>query len=56
MTISDGDVNVNVDSRAIVVVGFAAFAGLIQIGTNLHNDYADFVKGADNEKRGKFCA
>ena len=24
---------------------FALFAGLIQIGTNLHNDYADFVKG-----------
>jgi 1,4-dihydroxy-2-naphthoate octaprenyltransferase len=24
---------------------FAMFAALIQIGTNLHNDYADFVKG-----------
>jgi len=24
---------------------------LMQLGTNLHNDYADFVKGADNEKR-----
>jgi 1,4-dihydroxy-2-naphthoate octaprenyltransferase len=23
----------------------------MQLGTNLHNDYADFVKGADNEKR-----
>lgn len=30
---------------------FWVFACLIQIGTNLHNDYADFIKGADNEKR-----
>lgn len=35
----------------IATVGFAVFAALVQIGTNLHNDYADFVKGADNEKR-----
>mmetsp|Transcript_2118 Transcript_2118/g.6410 ORF Transcript_2118/g.6410 Transcript_2118/m.6410 type:complete len:322 (-) Transcript_2118:143-1108(-) len=28
-----------------------AFAGFCQIGTNLHNDYADFVKGADTEDR-----
>jgi 1,4-dihydroxy-2-naphthoate octaprenyltransferase len=32
---------------------FAAFACFIQLGTNLHNDYADFVKGADDDKRGK---
>ena len=24
---------------------------LMQLGTNLHNDYSDFVKGADNDKR-----
>jgi 1,4-dihydroxy-2-naphthoate octaprenyltransferase len=30
---------------------FSAFACFIQLGTNLHNDYADFVKGADTEKR-----
>lgn len=24
---------------------------LMQLGTNLHNDYADFVKGADDERR-----
>lgn len=53
MTTVSGDVTVD-GSRAMVVIGFAAFAGLIQIGTNLHNDYADFVRGTDNEKRGKF--
>ena len=28
-----------------IALQFASFAGLIQVGTNLHNDYADFVKG-----------
>ena len=30
---------------------WTVFCMLMQLGTNLHNDYADFVKGADNEKR-----
>jgi 1,4-dihydroxy-2-naphthoate octaprenyltransferase len=40
-------------SRSIVLpaVSFATFACLVQLGTNLHNDYADYVKGADTDKR-----
>uniref|UniRef100_A0A7S1YYD9 1,4-dihydroxy-2-naphthoate octaprenyltransferase n=1 Tax=Ditylum brightwellii TaxID=49249 RepID=A0A7S1YYD9_9STRA len=34
-----------------ITLAWAAFACLIQLGTNLHNDYADFVKGADDEHR-----
>mmetsp|Transcript_15049 Transcript_15049/g.31214 ORF Transcript_15049/g.31214 Transcript_15049/m.31214 type:complete len:343 (+) Transcript_15049:107-1135(+) len=34
-----------------LVVEWTLFCILMQLGTNLHNDYADFVKGADNEKR-----
>ncbi|KAL3945041.1 MAG: hypothetical protein SGBAC_000898 [Bacillariaceae sp.] len=30
---------------------WAMFCMLIQLGTNLHNDYADFVKGAYTDKR-----
>ena len=30
---------------------WASFCMLVQLGTNLHNDYADFVKGADTDKR-----
>ncbi|GAB5358954.1 hypothetical protein AAMO2058_000503300 [Amorphochlora amoebiformis] len=30
---------------------FWIFAVLTQIGTNLHNDYADYVRGADTDKR-----
>jgi len=35
----------------ILALQFGIFACLIQISTNLHNDYADFVKGADNDDR-----
>lgn len=34
-----------------LTVEWTVFCMLMQLGTNLHNDYADFVKGADNEKR-----
>ena len=35
-----------------IAITFAIFATLIQLGTNVHNDYADFVKGTDTEERG----
>lgn len=34
-----------------LTVEWTFFCILMQLGTNLHNDYADFVKGADNDKR-----
>jgi 1,4-dihydroxy-2-naphthoate polyprenyltransferase len=33
------------------MVLWTLFCMLVQLGTNLHNDYADFVKGADTETR-----
>mmetsp|Transcript_8880 Transcript_8880/g.25024 ORF Transcript_8880/g.25024 Transcript_8880/m.25024 type:complete len:414 (-) Transcript_8880:415-1656(-) len=47
-TTGDGRSNNNILALS---VAWGAFACLIQLGTNLHNDYADFVKGADDEKR-----
>jgi 1,4-dihydroxy-2-naphthoate octaprenyltransferase len=38
-------------SFVTLTIQWAAFCMLMQLGTNLHNDYADFVKGADTEKR-----
>jgi 1,4-dihydroxy-2-naphthoate octaprenyltransferase len=45
MAFKDGDIN-----PVILALTFAA-ALLIQIGTNLANDYYDFVKGADTKTR-----
>ena len=43
----------NVDKASFFwcTMEWTLFCILMQLGTNLHNDYADFVKGADNEKR-----
>ena len=34
-----------------LTIQWACFCMMMQLGTNLHNDYADFVKGADTDKR-----
>jgi 1,4-dihydroxy-2-naphthoate polyprenyltransferase len=34
-----------------LTVQWAIFCMMMQLGTNLHNDYADFIKGADTDKR-----
>jgi 1,4-dihydroxy-2-naphthoate octaprenyltransferase len=34
-----------------LTVAWILFCVTVQIGTNLHNDYSDFVKGADTDKR-----
>jgi 1,4-dihydroxy-2-naphthoate octaprenyltransferase len=41
----------NIASYFWLTVEWTLFCILMQLGTNLHNDYADFVKGADNDKR-----
>lgn len=35
----------------VYTLQWVSFCICIQLGTNLHNDYADFIKGADNETR-----
>lgn len=49
---TDADANdANISSFFWLTVEWTVFCILMQLGTNLHNDYADFVKGADNDKR-----
>jgi len=46
-----GPDDVDIPDLRMVTFQWACFCMLIQLGTNLHNDYADFVKGADDDKR-----
>jgi 1,4-dihydroxy-2-naphthoate polyprenyltransferase len=43
--------NVQLGHFRSLTLQWTAFCMLMQLGTNLHNDYADFVKGADTDKR-----
>ena len=43
--------DIDKESFVSLTIRWAAFCMSMQLGTNLHNDYADFVKGADTEKR-----
>lgn len=43
--------NLDYAAYLVLTLKWAAFCMLMQLGTNLHNDYADFVKGADTDKR-----
>ena len=43
--------NTSIYSHQSLGFCFAVFACLIQLGTNLYNDYSDFIKGADNDNR-----
>mmetsp|Transcript_15062 Transcript_15062/g.30363 ORF Transcript_15062/g.30363 Transcript_15062/m.30363 type:complete len:439 (-) Transcript_15062:927-2243(-) len=48
---ADEEATESVISISVLAILWASFACLIQLGTNLHNDYADFVKGADDHRR-----
>lgn len=45
------DNNYNCNLLSSLTLQWVCFCVFIQLGTNLHNDYADFVKGADDETR-----
>ena len=41
----------NSKSLPLLSIQYAIFASFIQLSTNLHNDYADYIKGADTSAR-----